>query len=342
MKSNSKIPDEFIRIRSALESVVPPKARIRFVCREGLHAVFDVAGQRVRTRWIPAGWPSRIRNMLHEGHHPDLIVTPKMSPGARDLLNQESIGWIDELGGAEFAIGTIVVSRTGRAEPATPRSQRWSASVQAVAEALLCGTDATVEAVEEATGLSAGACTNALRTLTDAGLLVRAAARGRLSARRVKDEDKLLEAYTAATSVAAKSRAGKLALEVGAAWRDVLEGITTAGKAWDKQGIAWVATGAAAAMAMAPTMTTLGSAVVYVAGDTLAELEVVARRVGLRPIDGGRLTLKPFPTAAVQRLATVIKGLRVAPWPRVYADLRAVGVRGEDAADHLLEMIRAG
>lgn len=34
-------------------------------------------------------------------------------------------------------------------------------------------------------------------------------------------------------------------------------------------------------------------------------------------------------------------GLRVAPWPRVYADLRAVGVRGEEAVEHLREMVRS-
>jgi len=27
--------------------------------------------------------------------------------------------------------------------------------------------------------------------------------------------------------------------------------------------------------------------------------------------------------------------MRTAPWPRVYADLRRAGVRGEDAAEHL-------
>ena len=36
----------------------------------------------------------------------------------------------------------------------------------AVAEALLCGTKATVSATVDATGLSTGSCTNALRTRT--------------------------------------------------------------------------------------------------------------------------------------------------------------------------------
>jgi hypothetical protein len=79
---------------------------------------------------------------------------------------------------------------------------------------------------------------------------------------------------------------------------------------------------------------------VYVDTDTMAGLEAVAAEARLKPIEGDRLTLRPIPTAGVRRLATEVDGLRVAPWPRVYVDLRAVGVRGEEAAEHLLEVIR--
>jgi hypothetical protein len=30
------------------------------------------------------------------------------------------------------------------------------------------------------------------------------------------------------------------------------------------------------------------------------------------------------------------------PWPRVYADLRTVGVRGEDVAEHLRQEMQRG
>lgn len=72
----------------------------------------------------------------------------------------------------------------------------------------------------------------------------------------------------------------------------------------------------------------------FVFGTTLARL------AGSQPIEGGRLTLKPFPTTATSRLATTVAVLCVAPWSRVYADLRLVGVLGEDAAEHLREIIR--
>jgi hypothetical protein len=75
---------------------------------------------------------------------------------------------------------------------------------------------------------------------------------------------------------------------------------------------------------------------------TIAELQAVAERAGLRSIAGGRLTLLPLPTVTTSRLATELDGVRLAPWPRVYADLRTTGVRGEEAAEHLREVIRDG
>ena len=70
--------------------------------------------------------------------------------------------------------------------------------------------------------------------------------------------------------------------------------------------------------------------------------KAAAAAVNLRPIEGGRLTLRPFPTVAVRALASKVDGLRVAPWPRVYVDLRRSGVRGEEAAEHLREVFRGG
>lgn len=99
------------------------------------------------------------------------------------------------------------------------------------------------------------------------------------------------------------------------------------------------ATGAAAAAVLSPYLTAIGAPEVYVDTNTLVGLEAAASEVGLRPIEGGRLTLRPMPTQGVRRLATEVGGLRVAPWPRVFVDLRTVGVRGEEAAEHLWEVM---
>ena len=177
-----------------------------------------------------------------------------------------------------------------------------------------------------------------MRSLTDLGLLEAPARRGRFSGRQVTDPDRLLEAYASAAERAATS----LSLQVGVTWRDPVAGLSETGQKWNKAKLAWAATGAVAASTTAPYLTSVTTAEVYVDAESMVLLEAAAAAADLRPIEGGRLTLRPFPTVAVRELASKMDGLRVAPWPRVYVDLRQSGVRGEEAAEHLREVIRGG
>jgi hypothetical protein len=303
----------------------------------GPSADLVVNGTPLEIKWVGEGWLRQVKPFLGSGRRrPDVVVARRMSPGAQEALSTAGIGWVDETGAAEIVIGPIVVSRTGRPEPPRQKQPKWTPATLAVAEALLCNTKATVSAVEETTGLSAGACTTALRFLSDLGLLSAEARRGRESGRSVADVDELLDAYaSAAASVPPKAR-----LEVGITWRDVLDGLRETGRKWDQAAIDWATTGTAASRATAPFLTSTGSAVVYVDASTSAGLQAVAEAARLRPIDGGRLTLMPFPTVATRLLSEKVDGVHVAPWPRVYADLRVTGVRGEEAAEHLREVVR--
>jgi hypothetical protein len=117
-------------------------------------------------------------------------------------------------------------------------------------------------------------------------------------------------------------------------------GLRVEGRKWTAAGLEWAATGLVAASVVAPLVTNVGSAEVYVDAKTPAELDAFAARAGLTPIEGGRLTLKPFPTVTARKMASITDGIRVAPWPRIYADVKLVGVRGEEAAEHLREVTR--
>ena len=323
------------RAAQTLLNVLPRAADVD-VHVAGNSVVLAVGRQRLRVGWAGDGGLRSVRQLLDEGREElDIVTARRLSPAARELLVDARLGWADESGAAEIAAGGIVVSREGRAQE-PERLTRWTPSVMAVAEALLCGTDATVAATEQTTGLSTGSCTNALRFLTDEGLVTANARRGRRSARRVEDPDRLLDAYAAAVA-ADKPRPE---LQVGLQGQDLLEALGGAGEAWDSANIEWAATSVAAAAVIAPLLTSISSVEVYVEADTPAGLDARAADAGLRPIAGGRLTLRPFPTASVARLATRHDGLRLAPWPRVYADLRRSGVRGEEAAEHLREVVR--
>lgn len=325
------------RAEEAVLAVFPRSVRVGTPNR-GTAADLTINGEPLTIKWIGEGRLGDARRILSQRRsRPDIVVARRMSPGARHALSEAGVGWVDETGAAEIAIGSVIVSRTGMPPKPDSRTKRWSPAVMAVAEALLCGVKATVSDTQSATGLSAGSCTNALRFLTDQGLLTAGAKRGRRSGRRVKDENELLAAY--ATAIEALPL--PLALQVGVIWRDPVAGLIASGKRWDEAGVTWTATGAVAASVIAPYLTTVTHAAAYVDADSIVGLESVAGKAGLRPIEGGRLTLKPFPTAAVRALAKKVNGLSVAPWPRVYADLLSEGVRGEEAAEHLLEVIRA-
>lgn len=324
------------RAKKAVLAVFPKSVKVGTRGR-GAATALTLNSQPLAIAWIGEGRLGDARRILSQRRgHPDVVVARRMSPGARVALSEAGVGWVDETGAAEIAIGSVIISRSGTTPRPDAGITRWSAAVMAVAEALLCGAKATVSDTQTATGLSAGSCTNALRFLSDQGLLAASAKRGRASGRRIKDENELLAAYAAAT----EALPPPLALQVGVTWRDSVTGLIEAGKRWSKADVTWAATGAVAASVIAPYLTLVSHAVAYVDADSIVGLESVAGKAGLRPIEGGRLTLKQFPTTSIRTLTKTVNGLKTAPWPRVYVDLLSDGVRGEEAAEHLLEVIR--
>jgi hypothetical protein len=321
------------RVEVALRSVLPRSVGVRR-SGSGPEVDFVVNGIAIEAKWLGEGGLRQVRDVLSRKRHlPNIVVARRLSPGAREALSQAGVGWIDESGAAEIALVSIVISKSGHPDPTPEKTARWTTAVLAVAEALLCGGKATVSAMQEATRLSSGSCTKALAVLTQLSLLTSTASRGRGSARQVADANQLLDAY--ATAAAAMPPAP--IVRVGVTWREIPADLADVGKQWKKAGIAWALTGTAAASLIAPYLTSVTTADVYVDAKTIASLNAAAESVGLRPMEGGRLTVRPFPTVTTRLLAEDNSGLRVAPWPRVYVDLRAAGVRGEEAAEHLRE-----
>jgi hypothetical protein len=327
-----------VRIEEAVRAALPAGTLVELDRSVDGVTVLDVGGTRLRAAWAGEGWLGDIREVLAlPGHDVDLVVARRMSPGARAAVSEARLGWIDESGAAEIALPGLVVSRSGRRQHKTERVPRWTPSAIGTAEALLLGTRPTVAEVERATGLSAGAATNALATLTQLGLLSADAARGRTSAREVSDTRSLLAAYADAVDAARR----ELTIRVGILG-DLIHELSSLGRRWDAAGVSWAATGFAAASALAPYLSEISGLDVFIDAPTPATLDAIAERSGLEPMEGGRLVLRPFPTKVTQRLCVPIGDLRVAPWPRVYADLRVSGVRGEESAEHLYEVMERG
>lgn len=322
-----------------LRSVLPASVDVELGGWHGRDVEVVIAGSTLRVRRLDRGWPLQVREALRLAPRPDVLVAPTMSPGARAIAAEAGVGWADETGAAEIVVGPIVVSRSGVPAREAPGPSRWSAGVQAVVEALLVGTRATVSAVVARTGLSTGTATKALKLLTSEGWLTADAERGRGSARRVIDEARLVDTY--AEHVATQRPGAQV--RVGVVWRDPVTEAARLGEAWTAAGTTWAATSALAVAVLAPAQTQVSPWEIYVAGTKVADLVAAARTVGLAPIEGGRLRLRPFPSPGTAALsAPVSGGLVCVPWPRAYADLRTMGVRGEDVAEVLRQEMRHG
>jgi hypothetical protein len=326
------------RAEQAIRAVLPRSVKVHATHGDE-SSDLTINGARIEVKWLGEGELRRVRELLSRGRRrPNVVVARHMSPGAREALSGAGIGWVDETGAAEIVLGLLVISKSGTPVTRRKKSARWTQSVLAVSEALLCGTTATVAETQKATGLSTGICTYALRVLTELGFLTSDALRGRASARRVVDQQRLLTEY----SIAAASITPRASLSLGVTWQDIVVGLGPMARRAEKAGINCVVTGAAAAAVIAPLLTSVSTATVYVDASTIAELDTVASKLNLRPIEGGRITIAPFPTVTTARLADANYPFPIAPWPRIYADLRMTGVRGEEAAEHLREVVHAG
>jgi hypothetical protein len=234
--------------------------------------------------------------------------------------------------------GTTVVIETKGAPP-VPLDARvgWRRATLAVCEALLADVaEPTVSSVVKATSLSMGSSAQALKFLEKNGHLASDTARGPKSARLIVDRDALLDAY----ADAADKLRSPLTISTGVLWRDPTASVVKTGQLWDAAGIEWAATSALSASLLAPMQTEIAPMEIYVPGRSWGDLRRAATVAGLQEIAGGRLVLRPFPTPAGAKLTTHnAESFRSMLWPRVYADLRTSGVRGEDAAEHLREVM---
>jgi hypothetical protein len=332
------------RVDAALREALPSSVDVNItVGRSDSSSSSDflvtIGGKVLNVTWVRSAWLSTIENILARADLPDVLIAERVPPASRLALTEAGIGWVEASGAAEIAIDSLVVSRTARETRVGDRTQgRWTPAEVGVAEAILAGVKPTVSTTHDATSLSVGACTKALRMLTDIGLLQADNSRGPHSGRHVVDNDALLDEYV----TAAHQLSSPPSLSVAVVWRDPIEGLIGIGGRWDAAGLAWAATGLAAAMVVAPLVTSLGATNVYIDANSISELAAAASVAGLRHIEGGRLHLASFPTITTRHMATMANDLRVAPWPRIVADLRLSGVRGEEAAEHLLEVIRSG
>jgi len=322
------------RISAAVSYLLPSYAEVNYQAGDAWWV--HVGAASFTARWSRSGWAPQVRDALGRTPHADVLIANRLSPGARELLGEAGVGWIEaDTGAARLNFDGLVVHTDGFPALPRPAASAWTPAALSIAEAILTGTPATVQAVHEETGASVGTASRVLNIWASRGLLAAKAARGRNSGRKLTNRREFLEEYTQAAAAQPSSRTR---LTVGVLWRDPVTELRHLAPRLDEAGIGWAATGALASAVMAPFLTTVAPLRVFVDAGSVAELAVAARVIGAEPVSGGRLSLEAFPAPLTANLVERIDGVRCAPWPRVFVDLRAAGVRGEDAAEHLLQV----
>ena len=307
--------------------------------RDGRSIAIDV-------KWAGEGWPQDVRRAARDVPDPwpsnVVVLAEQLSPGAIEWLRGRSANWADAAGQARVLgpDGLIVIREPARLPPKerSARSFRWSPSALTVAEAILSRPDGPLRAVQLArqSRWSVPQVANVLKAFDTQGWTVkRGSARGPHAHRELIDADALLAAWS--TGVAQRARRTRIAHR---ATRDVLTLLRgQLAPALDRSA-GWALSGWAALELAVPFATTTPSLQVYVAeSDFAGPLSDAIEHAGLREIDeGGRVTFWAA-DARTLALATRRDAIPIVSAPRLFADLTALGGRGQDAADHVKELL---
>jgi hypothetical protein len=300
---------------------------------------------KLELRWVGRGWPADLNPLLTGIPSPWprqlVLVAQRLSPGALEELAERDANWVDETGAAriETTSGLLVVRDASEdARPGSAGGFRWASSSEEISELLLaCLREGAFSAGQlgERSGWSHAQVTKVLRQFNARGWVEKVGgSRGVGSGWRVADPAALLDAWTLQLVDHQPERV--LAHRV---LRDPLQFARSDLARALNQGMTWALTGWAGLEVAAPFVTTVPVLHVAVEAKALVDgrLREAMRVAKLREVtEGARVefrALSPF----VLSLAMSQRGLRVVSAPRLYADLRALGGRGEEAASHVRE-----
>ncbi len=335
------------RLGSALSRVLErPVNSIEETGRRAARATVVVANlaHELELRWVGRGWPADLEQVLSS--LPDrwprqlVLVGQRFSPGAIDQLAQRRANWLDETGAAriETATGLLVFREPDEAavERGVPRGFRWASSSLEIAELLLTRPPRErfkARAFADRSGWSYAQTTKVLRQLSERGWVKKTGgSRGVGSGWQLGDAAGLLEAWTTYL-------VGHRPETVGAhrVLRDPMQFARTELAQALSPEMQWAFSGWAGLELAAPFVTTVPVIQVAVDANALLDgrLREAMRSVGLREVrEGARIEFLALSGFSFS-LSREFQGLPVVSPPRRYADLRALGGRGEEAADHV-------
>jgi hypothetical protein len=274
-----------------------------------------------------------------------VVVAKRFSPGAIEELTDRAANWLDETGAAriETASGLLVVrDGVGGEVPSGPVANlRWAASSVDIAELLLArapGGVFTGGELAERSGWSHAQVTKVLRQFSSRGWVQKSGgSRGVGSGWRIARSDELLDAWT--DHLIANPPKTVLAHRV---LRDPMQFVRRElARALAAEKMEWALSGWAGSELAAPLISAVPVIHVGIEEDALFDgrLRQLMRALRLREVDdGARVEFRALSSLALS-LTVKRHNLPVVSPPRLYADLRSLGGRAEQAADNVRETL---
>ena len=332
--------DEKDRIARAVSTVLDTDVLVR-PAADGTHALRVVGlprQPRFHAAWVRRGSPAEVRARLEDSPAVTLVVAPELSSGARQLLDERAINWVDETGAASLrGQGLLVhVARAPAPKDPEPRGASWSEIAVLAVEATLAAGPAQITTawIAEHAGCSIARASRILTGWDQEGWTAKQGpARGRGAHRVLEHPDAMLESWTAHLNAMPVERwfAHTTSRDLDGVQARVTHALGDVAFGW---------TGWAAAQQLAPFVTQLP--VLHLRVDERYAHRDLAPRLqdaGLTLTDdAGRIELWRTPGNAF-RLTTPSPSGPLVSWPRVYADLKRLGGRGNDAAEHLRDVM---
>jgi hypothetical protein len=333
VKLTGRIEAEAVRILRAvpgLAVVAEPSA-----ADQGVDAVIRVADSeavvvvQAKSRANAATAWQLVREAETQPDTPMLVIAGETTGDARDVLQQHGIGLVDGLGHVHIELPGLLFHHEGH----RPRRRAWPTRLNGkagvAAQALLMHPERVWQVQELAAeaGVSLGLAHRVLARLTDEGV-VAAEGSGRNRVRCVSDPTALLDLWAEENTF---QPARTLAYLLAQSPRQLVDDL---GHGLERAGIAYALTGAAAASLVAPLITAVPVAEVWVIAT--ASAEQLCQAVGADPVaDGQNVVFLQARDETPLAFSEQADELRVASRFRLYADLRLSPRRGREQADHL-------
>ena len=268
--------------------------------------------------------------------HPDipmLLIAGETTTEAREILQQHGIAVIDGLGHAHIDLPGLLFHLEGH----RPRRQTWPTRLNGkagvVAQALLVGRERRwqVQELAKEAGVSLGLAHRVLARLADEGV-VTAVGSGRNRVRHVTNPAALLDLWAEENTYRSTRTLAYLLAQ------NPQQLITELGRNLNRGRIGYALTGAAAASLVAPFITAVPVAEVWVTAT--AAPEQIFEAAGAEPVvDGPNVAFLQARDDTPLAFREQADGLWVASRFRLYADLRQAPRRGREQADHLRQEV---